>query len=272
MWIVRALRGLLLTGPCRLYLLGQESGGAVPYLFLAAGASVVTVCGGAGALWGLAVTAHAWEGFLDGVGAGLTAVVAWTLYAAVVLIVLWVIGKPPDLFVAADHQPTGRHVGPVAVVEWRERGDRLVPGSLVGVLALIAIFGLGYGLWTRQAETAYAGPKVVTQAQVVRWDDGWAGFGDRQLVSRYTVGSRLVTARIDAADIPGRIPHPGQRIAVEYLRNQPTQSRPAGTTATRAGDWQGWLALSAICTGLAAAAGAAYLAGVHRRQPPAPGS
>jgi hypothetical protein len=67
-WIVRALRGLLLTGPCRLYLLGQENGGAVPYLFLAAGAIAVAVCGGAGALWGLAVTADAGEGFLDGVG------------------------------------------------------------------------------------------------------------------------------------------------------------------------------------------------------------
>jgi hypothetical protein len=34
-------------------------------------------------------------GFLDGVGVGLTAVVAWALYATAVLIVLWVIGKPP---------------------------------------------------------------------------------------------------------------------------------------------------------------------------------
>jgi hypothetical protein len=115
--IVRMLRELLLTAPCRLYVLGEEAGGAVPYLFLTAGAAVVAVSGGAGALWGLTVTADAGEGFLDGVGVGLSAVVGWTLYAAVVLVVLWVIGKPPDLLVAADHQPTGRHAGPTFAVE-----------------------------------------------------------------------------------------------------------------------------------------------------------
>jgi hypothetical protein len=195
-------------------------------------------------------------GFLDGVGVGLTAVVAWALYATAVLIVLWVIGKPPDLLVTTDHQPSGRHVG-VAPVEWRERGDRLIPGSLVGVLALMA-------------ETAYAGPKVITQAQVVRWDDGWAGLGDRQVVYQYAVGSQQLTAHTDAVDIPGQLPSPGQHFAVEYLRDQPTLTRPAGTAATRADDWPGWLGLSGICAGLAAASGSAYLVGVHRRQPPAP--
>jgi hypothetical protein len=208
-------------------------------------------------------------GFLDGVGVGLTAVVAWALYATAVLIVLWVIGKPPDLLVTTDHQPSGRHVG-VAPVEWRERGDRLIPGSLVGVLALMASFALGYGLWTWQAETAYAGPKVITQAQVVRWDDGWAGLGDRQVVYQYAVGSQQLTAHTDAVDIPGQLPSPGQHFAVEYLRDQPTLTRPAGTAATRADDWPGWLGLSGICAGLAAASGSAYLVGVHRRQPPAP--
>jgi len=270
MWGVRALRELLLTGPCRLYMLGQQSGGAVPYLFLIAGAVVVAVCGGAGALWGLVSTANPGEGFLDGIGVGLTAVVAWTLYAAVVLVVLWVIGKPPGLFVTAGQQPSGRHVGPVVATKWRERGDRLVPGSLVGVLALMAVVGLGYGLWTRHAEAAYAGPKAITHAQVVRFDDGWAGFGDRQVVYRYVVGSHQLTARTYAVDIPGHVPSPGQRFAVEYLRDQPTLTRPAGTAATRADDWQGWLGLSGICAGLAAAAGAAYLVGVHRRPPPAP--
>jgi hypothetical protein len=267
--IVRMLRGLLLTGPCRLYVLGQDGGGAVPYLFLAAGAVVVAVCGGAGALWGLAMTAGVREGFLDGIGVGLIAVVAWTLYAAAVLIVLWVIGKPPDLLLTAAHEPTGRHAGPGGEVEWRERGDRLVPGSLVGVLALMAVFGLGSGLWTRQAETAYAGPKVMTQADVVRWEDSWSGFGERQVVARYAVGSRVLTVRTDAEDIPGTIPHPGQRLAVEYLRNQPTLARPAGTAATQAEDWHGFLVLSGICAGLATAAGAAYLVGVRRRRPPA---
>jgi hypothetical protein len=270
-WIVRVLHGLLLAGPCRLYVLGQTSGGAVPYLLLVGGAAVVTACGGVGALWGLAATANAKEGFLDGVGVGLTAVIAWTLYAAALLLVLWIIGRSPqDLLDVDDDSASGRHAGPVPEIGWRERGERLVPGTLVGVLALMALFGLGYGLWTWRAETAYAGPKVTTEALVVRWEDSWSGFGDRQVIYRYPVGSRMFTGHIAADDIPGMLPRPGQHLTVEYMRERPTLDRPAGTAAIRADDLQGFLVFSAVCAGLAAAAGVAYLVRPRRRRDLAP--
>jgi hypothetical protein len=146
----------------------------------------------------------------------------------------------------------------------------MIPCSLVGVLALMAVCGLGYGLWTRHAETAYAGPKLTTQANVIRWVDTWSGFGDRQVVYRYAAGSHQFTARTYAADISGQVPRPGQHLAVEYLQDQPTLVRPAGTAAAAAEDWQTALQLSGLGAGLTAAAGIGYLVGTLRRRPPDP--
>ena len=66
-----------------------------------------------------------------------------------------------------------RHAGPSEELSWRVRGrDRLVPASLAGFFALMAVFLFGGSLLTSFEERPYAGQKVVVTAELLRYDDG----------------------------------------------------------------------------------------------------
>jgi hypothetical protein len=263
------LRWLLLVAPCRFYLAGEENGGRVVRGFLLAMLAAAVACGGVGVLVAVGRDADVADWFATGLLVGLTAVTAWAVYALVVLAVLWLVGRPPDAVVSGDttkSRYTGRRGAPGSVT-WRRRGrDPLVPGSLVAFFALItALIGVD-ALWMRQSEEPFTAAKSVTDARVLRYDDGMFGFGERTLVVRFTAAGRTVTAEVAAEDVVGEVPEPGGELAVEYLRSDPERARPAGATEEKADGVSFGFRLVGVCAALLVVSAAAYVVGIRRRR------
>lgn len=217
----RALRWVLLVGPCRLYLAGEATGGAVPFVFLAGMFATAMVTGGIGALWALITTRSLLDGFTSGAVGAFVVVTVWAAYALLVLAVLWILGRSPDDVVLVDQaSATGRHSGAVERVAWRKRGeDNLIPGSLVAFFAIMLVFALAMTLSARHSEQQFKGAKSTAQGQVLRWDDGgWLdvvrGNAERHLVVRFAVNGRVITSRMSAEDVAGTVPRPGESLMV----------------------------------------------------------
>jgi hypothetical protein len=184
--------------------------------------------------------------------------------------VLSTLGRsPPTLAELEPESPSqARHAGPSEELTWRRRGrDPLVPASLAGFFALMAVFFFGGSLLTSCDERPYAGEKVIVTAELLRYDDGKGGFGKRHLIVRYPMNDELVTASVlaDDADPDVSIPKPGQSIDLEYLAADPTKIRPAGAAHRVRSDITFDHTVSLTCAALAAISLLAYLVGRKRR-------
>jgi hypothetical protein len=266
----RLLRRVFLVGPCRLYQLGEASGGSVPFVFVVALFGFSAALGGVFALIALVTGASPGDYFFTGAIAGLLTVTAWALYAVLVLVVLWLRGISPATIASAPPSQ-GKHASSTAdAPPWRRRGDPLIPASLIAFFALMAAIFLADGIFSA-GQGPFEAPLATATAEILRYDDGH-GFGDRHLVVRFTVEGREITTKVNAEDRveESRVPDPGGLQQVEYVITTPTQARPAGATRSKKSDAQHACYLSYTSLTLTALTTAAYLIARHRRADPNP--
>lgn len=103
------LRRMLLTGPCRLYKRGEETGGAVPWIVLIAMTSTVAAASAAGALTALIFGRDASEGaYVAGMSAG----------------ALWFVTYIYTLVLVGVLRLRGRSVGDYVGENWKRRPRR----------------------------------------------------------------------------------------------------------------------------------------------------
>ena len=257
--------------PCRIYLLGESTGGSVPMVFLIGLFAVAAACGGLGALIAVLAGGEVGDQFWVWFIGGIVAVTGWAAYSLVVIGVLWLAGRAPHTVagVIKDSPSHARHAADPEQVTWRRRGrDALIPGSLVAFFALMSAIAFIDSAATTAKEHRYSADKVIATAEVLRYDDGRWGLGDRHLVVRFPVGDRTLTTTVRAEDIDpdARVPTLGQRIEVEYLRSDPKRARPAGAAQRAESDASGARSFGVMCAALAAVSGAAYLLGRRRHQ------
>jgi hypothetical protein len=264
----RLLRQLFLVGPCRLYLRGEATGGSVPFVFIVGLFAVAAAIGGVFALVAVVVDASAADYFFIGALAGLGLVIAWIVYVVVVLAVLWLRGISPSAVpgVLPAARSNARHAAITSDdPNWRRRGDPLVPRSLVAFFALTGAVFLADGIFTVD-QGVFDGDLATTSAEVVRYDDGPGGFGERELVVRFTAAGREITTKVKAEDRveESRVPAPGGRQDVEYVVTDPARARPAGATQANRDDAHFSRVCAYVCWSLAALTGVAYLVGRRR--------
>ncbi|ONI67369.1 hypothetical protein BWI15_30005 [Kribbella sp. ALI-6-A] len=266
----RLLRLIFWVGPCRLYLLGEATGGAVPFAFLFGLFGFAAALGGVFALIAVVVGASVGDYFFTGAMAGLGTVTAWAVYACLVFVVLWIRGISPAAVpgVLPTAPSTAKHAATTSdTLEWRRRGQPLIPGSLVAFFALMAAVCFADGYFSAD-QGAFEAPLATATAQILRYDDGPGGFGDRYLEVRFTAGDgHEVTTRVKAEDRveESRVPDPGGIQEVEYVITNPTQARPAGATQSKKSDAEFSRYAGYTCLTLAALTGAAYLVGRRKR-------
>ncbi|GAB2563720.1 hypothetical protein [Kribbella endophytica] len=263
----RLLRRIFLVGPCRLYQLGESTGGSVPFVFVFALFGFAAALGGIFALIAVFTGASTEDYFFTGAITGLLTVTAWAAYSLLVIVVLWARGISPATYVTLPAS-TGKHAATISDdPTWRRRGDPLIPAGLSGFFALLAaaFFAIGY---FNADQGPFEAPLATAPAQILRYDDGPAGFGDRYLEVRFTANGQEITTKIKAEDRveESRVPAPGGTQQVEYVVTNPTQARPAGATQSKKSDAQGSLYFSYACLALTALTGAAYLISRHRRR------
>jgi hypothetical protein len=245
-------------------LYGESSGGTLSIVFVLGMFVVAAAIGGIGALAALAQSAAVGDHFWNWAIAGLLVVIGWLIYVVLLMAVLWALGRSPKTLANLEPStPTqARHAGPSEDLGWRVRGrDPLVPASLAGFFALMAVFFIGDGLLTTLEERPYAGEKVVVTAELLRYDDSRA---KRHLIVRYPMNDELLTASVLAEDADP-VPKPGETIDLEYPTANPTKIRPAGTAHRAHSDITLDRTLTLISTTLAAITLLAYLVGRKRR-------
>ncbi len=265
--LARVVRWVLLVAPCRFYLAGEASGGAAPWSFLAAFCGAALGGGGLGALIAVGLNEPITDGLWSGLFVGMVAVLAWSVYALLALLALWVLGRAPAEVVLSGTPARGRHAGPVDRGGWRRRReDPLVPASAVAFLALMTAFMSVDWLWIEHSEQRYADVDSVAQAQVLFWDDGRLGLQERELVVRFATPQRVITTRLLAEDLYGAIPEPEQLLTVEYPSRDPERARPAGTAEAHAGDALFSLTASITMAALTVLAAAVHTVGRRQRR------
>lgn len=147
------VRWIFLLGPCRLYMAGERSGGRVPSVCLPAMFGAAAVGAGLGASAAAVAGSDAGDGASVGIWAGLLVVGLWAVYALVVIMVLWLIGRAPDEVLAAGpdgrerREPLGRDERPEERLPWRQPGDRLIPARLLAFLAFVTLASLVAAAW-----------------------------------------------------------------------------------------------------------------------------
>ncbi|WP_344176723.1 hypothetical protein [Kribbella lupini] len=263
----RLLRRIFLVGPCRLYQLGESTGGSVPLVFVLGLLGCAAALGGLFALIAVLTGASAEDYFFTGAIAGLLAITAWALYAVLVLVGLWLRGISPATYVDLPAS-TGRHASTTPdEPTWRRRGDPLVPAGLIAFFALMAAVFFADGYFSAD-QGPFEAPLATAPATILRYDDGPGGFGDRYLEVRFTANGREYTTKVKAEDRveESRVPDPGGTQQVEYVITNPTQARPAGATQSKRSDAHFSRNLSYTCAILTALSAAAYLLSRHRRR------
>lgn len=269
----RVLRWIFLVGPCRLYLLGEATGGSVPYLFIVGLLGSATALGGVLALVAVVIGASAGDYFFTGAMIALGIITAWAAYALLVFAVLWFRGTSPAAVVnrytpspsQARHAADGTDDDP----NWRRPGAPLIPAGLIAFFAIMAAVFLADGYFTAD-QGAFEAPLGTSTATILRYDDG---FGDRYLEVRFTADGREITTKIKAEDRveESRVPAPGGTQQVEYVITTPTQARPAGATQSKKSDAKGSRYFGYTCLTLTALTGALYLISRRRRSRGIPG-
>lgn len=135
---LRAVRWVFVETPARLYMAGERSGGRVPWPFFAGMALLAATGAGFGAIAAAALGHDLGEWASGGLLVGIFVMLAWSLYAVLALVVMWVLSISPERAErggsdrrghASDAR--GRHAAPLS---WRSRGDRLVPRRSRSVL------------------------------------------------------------------------------------------------------------------------------------------
>lgn len=261
----RLLRRIFLVGPCRLYQLGESTGGSVPFVFVLGLFAFAAALGGLFALIAAVTGASAEEYFFTGAIAGLFTVTAWAAYSLLVLVVLWLRGTSPASYVELPASTGKRAATTSEDPNWRRRGAPLVPGSVVAFFALMAAIFFADGYFSA-GQGAFEAPLATATATVLRYDDGPGGFGNRLLEVRFTADGREITTKIRAKDRveESGIPDPGGTQQVEYVLTNPTKARPAGATRSKKSDARTSRTISYACLTLTGLTGAVYL--ISRRR------
>ncbi|MEV6287214.1 hypothetical protein [Kribbella sp. NPDC051770] len=264
----RLLRWIFLTGPCRLYLLGEASGGSVPYTFVAGLFGTAAAFGGVFALIAAMAGASVEDYFFTGVLTGLLTVTAWAAYAFVVYGVLWLRGISPAAVVSAHTSTEAKPASsrPADDPHWRHPGGPVIRRGLIAFFALMTAVFLAAGIFTTD-QGPFDTPLARTTATILRYDDGPAGLGERLLEVRFTADGREYTTEVKAEDYQPetRIPPPGGSLEIEYVPSNPTQARPAGTTQANKSDATFTRTLAIASAALTLLTAAAHLISRRRR-------
>lgn len=257
------VRWVFLRGPAAFYQLADSRPGLLSLLAVVALAAAGGLGAGIGALIALATARPLSPAVDTGALAAILALTGWFGMSIVVVGVLWVRGVTPAEAVAG--QPAGRHAAGSAP-GWRRRGQPLVPGSLVGFFAIVAVIFGAVGVHAWQVSRPWSEPTAVVDGVVVNFHEpGLIEKGAGTVVVRYTVDGSSHTLEIDA-DTGGRVIKVGDTLPVEYAVNRPARARAVWTVETARTDAPIWAGLSGLCAVLGAASGIAYLVGHRRRR------
>jgi len=232
-------------------------------LVLVALAAAGALGAGIGALIAVATTRPLSPAVDIGVVTAVLALIGWFGMSLVVVGVLWVRGVAPAE--AYGGRPSGRHAAGSAA-GWRRRGEALVPGSLVGFFAIVAVIFGAIGVHAWQVSRPWSEPTAVVDGVVVTFHEpGLVEKGAGTVIVRYTVDGSSHTLEIDA-DTGDRVIKVGDTMPVEYAVNRPAHARAVWTVGAGRPDAPFWAGLSGLCVVLGAASGIAYLIGRRRRR------
>ncbi|HET6295398.1 MAG TPA: hypothetical protein VFG33_18575 [Kribbella sp.] len=270
------LAWVFVRGPAALYQLG-ESGSWIFTPILLAGMALTAGAGaGVGALAGVLAGTPVSDASFNGVMIGLGTAIGWLVMSLLVIGILWIRGiSPTEAFAGSQQEPQqdpqqepqqephGRHAGKPAAGGWRRRGEPLVPGSLVGFFALIAvIFGfLAANAW--HDSQPWDEPTAVVDGVVVEVDGpGAIERGSGKALVRYSDDHTIEISRdpddehfLQLRDV----------LPVEYAVARPGRARAVWAVESARGDLTLWGLLAGTCAVLAVASGVGYVVGRRRR-------
>lgn len=257
----RLLRWVFVRGPAGFYELADSSSGLLSVLVLLALVVAGGLGAGIGALIAVATSNPVSPAVDTGLFTALLALCGWMVMSLVVVGVLWVRGVAPAE--AYGGRPAGRHAGPEA--GWRRRGQAMVPGSLVGFFAIVAVIFGAIGVRDWYVSRPWSEPTAVVDGVVVNFDaPGLIEKGAGSVIVQYTVGGSTHTLETDA-DTGHRLIKVGDTPSVEYAINRPSHARAVWTVESARADAPFWAGSSGVCVALGAASGIGYLVGRRRR-------
>jgi len=264
----RAARWVLVEAPARLYMAGERSGGSVPWPFFAAMALLAATGAGLGAIAAAALGHDLGEWASGGLLVGIFVMLAWSLYAILALVVMWVLSISPEQAERGDpdrrghpSDSRGRHAAPLS---WRSRGDRLVPGGLVAFFLLMAGFGVLDWAWSQHdLRHVPSNHRVVTTGRVLEFrDPPFYGKGAGSIVVSFEAGTPITTEV--SGDVGEHSIDIGDTVPIEYDGASPTRARVTWTGQSVRDDLAFAKGLIAAMGVLAALSAAAWLAGGRR--------
>ncbi|HWD81659.1 MAG TPA: hypothetical protein VG497_22345 [Kribbella sp.] len=254
----RVLGWVFVRGPAAAYALADSGSSVVGYAGILGMFLVAGVGAGIGALVGLLAGASVGNAAFVGGAVGIGAVMAWLVLSLVVVAVLWVRGVSPAQ-AATGKQPVGRHAA--ASDGWRQRGQPLVPGSLVAFFVVISIPFGALGFEARSAARPAEGPTALTNGTVTAvHEPGWFEKGSGSVEIRYVVDGTAHT--FEATRDPGEhFFRLGDVVPVEYVVAEPAKGRSTWVVESARSDQAFWLWSAGICGGLGVLSAAGYLVG-----------
>lgn len=165
--------------------------------------------------------------------------------------------------VATEHPGRGRHAAKGADGR-RRRSVALVPGSLVGFFALMAVvFGFLASQSWQSSRPWHGGTAVVDGSVVELVEPGFTGRSAGEVIVRYVVSGseyRLETGR-DPGDHFFRL---NDVLPVEYVVAGPARARAVWAVESARADLHLWTVVSGLCAVLSIATGLGYLVGRRR--------
>lgn len=252
---------------------GERSGGSVPWPFFAAMALLAATGAGLGAIAATASGHDLGEWASGGLLVGIVVMLAWSLYAVLALVVMWVLSISPERAEGGGSDrrghasdPPGRHAAPLS---WRSRGDRLVPGGLVAFFLLMAGFGVLDWAWSQHdLRLVPSSHRVVTTGRVLEFrDPPFYGKGAGSIVVSFEAGTPITTEV--SGDVGEHSIDIGDTVPIEYDGAAPTRARVTWTGQAIRDDLAFAEGLIAVMGVLAALSAAGWLAGRRRgRQEP----
>ncbi|MGH3465391.1 MAG: hypothetical protein ACRDP9_28310 [Kribbellaceae bacterium] len=234
------LRWVFVRGPAAFYELAESSPGLISVLTLAALAGAGGLGAGIGALIALSTTRPVSPAVDIGVVTGILVLVGLAVMSLVVVGVLWVRGVSPAEAYAG--RATGRHAAG-SVAGWRRRGDALVPGSLIGFFAIVAVIFAALGVHAWQVSRPWPEPTAVVDGVAASYHEpGLLDRGAGTVVVRYTVGGAPYTLEL-AADTDDRVIKHGDTVrwstqsTDRHTRGLCGRSRPGAPTRRSGPAW-----------------------------------
>ncbi|MFF0264459.1 hypothetical protein [Kribbella sp. NPDC004536] len=261
----RVMGWVFVRGPAAAYVLADSGWSLMGILgmVLLGGAGA-----GIGAFAGVATSASVGDGAFVGGMVGVGVAIAWLLLSLVVAAVLWVRGVSPAQ-VASRKEPVGRHAA--ASDGWRRRGEPVVPGSLVGFFALMAVAGGVIGGLSWSDSRRSSAPSGTVDGAVVRTREaGWFSKGSGTAVVRYAVDG--VEYTFETPRDPGdHFLRTGDVVPVVYVVAEPARGRSTWELEDVRLDATIGLTIGAVCGGLGLISGGWYLVGRWRSSGRRPG-